>query len=139
MTLTREAVIATAKELVAAVGPYYIYEGATDNGDGPGCSYAGAPDEGVPACLVGQIVQRLDPAAYDALVVFEGVSAPLGVTDFNPRHNPALTQPWALAKTPIIDTGDDAELTRALRNAQGLQDAGNPWSRAIEPLLNLEG
>lgn len=135
MTLTREAVVATAKELVKEFGEDYVYPGA----DRGGCSYSGDEDYGVPACVVGQIVKRLDPEMYTTLTLVEHEDTNVTKrTDFNHTH---LEYPpdWAKDYQPTLDTGDDAELTRALRQAQAQQDNGAPWGEALKPVFDLEG
>jgi hypothetical protein len=131
MTLNRTEVIQAAKDLVAEAGEGYVYPGAAIGQ----CSYDA--HDGIPACLVGQIVERLDPEKYDLLVQFENGGVP--------HYNEVYYTEWGIhAKsiagnvTPLIDTGDDDELGKALLAAQNRQDNGKPWADAIQPILALE-
>lgn len=131
MTLNRTEVIQAAKDLVAKAGDGYVYPGAAIGS----CSYDA--HNGIPACLVGQIVERLDPEKYDLLVRFENGTLS--------HANEERYVEWGIhAKyaegniIPLIDTGKDEELGDALLRAQGRQDDGQPWADAIKPLLALE-
>ncbi len=131
MTLNRTEVIRAAKDLVAEAGEGYVYPGAAIGQ----CSYIA--QDGIPACLVGQIVERLDPEKYDLLVQFENG----GLSHVNETYYAewGIHAKFSEGKlVPLIDTGDDDDLGQALLRAQNRQDNGQPWADAIAPILALE-
>jgi hypothetical protein len=167
MTINREDVIRVTKELLAENGEDYVYLGSTTGDcqyapqDVPITTYDAKYDEEVetgeyehvPGCLVGQIVERLNPEAYESLKVWESaIRAQAEHSDFNPIHladNEALfgldlsrldaeKREHYLSRTAIIDVGDDAALTVALKQAQAYQDSGKPWGEATKGILALE-
>ena len=105
--LTIENVTPVIKALVSEYGEDYIYK-AEDRGY-PGsvvrCYYQ---EDGKPSCIVGHILDRMDV-----------------------KYDPE----WERRNASAILGGAPEELRHALVGAQGLQDAGRTWGKALNEFL----
>lgn len=126
---TRENIQRVTREIVAEYGDDYVNPGAASGN----CSYMGDELLGIPSCLVGEIVKRLDLPTFERLTDKEaGVPGLYGFTDFDTAMNREDEF------TPIIDTDQDFQLSGALMEAQSRQDDGENWGRAAEDILALK-
>lgn len=82
-----------------------------------GCWYA--DEEGNPSCLVGHVIQRLDPEAFQQLVEFE---------EREQRSEAAISIPELIPDLKSLMTRDGWQ---AMQAAQNSQDEGYSWSAAL--------
>lgn len=134
MTLQIEDVKRVTKEILAEYGEDYVYE--TDP-NSIGCMYA--PQDGYnDGCLIGQIVKRLDPEAFDRLVLTDEAQPADGIHAW---FGPAF---WFLAvaeRNEQLGTGiieATPGLALAMREAQSRQDGGATWGQAAKSILDYE-
>lgn len=118
-TYTNAEILTVASEIVAEYGADYLYPGAN------GCTYTNEDD--TPSCLVGHIVARLDPEAFERVIREE--------TARGATNEDRCSQTWsATAMNRRADTNfTDAQLM-ALCDAQERQDCGDSWGYALEAL-----
>lgn len=114
---TLEQVLQAAREVVEEKGDGYVY--GDEYAD---CKYA---VDGMPACIVGHVVNRLDPAQFEFLAAKEEDSHSSEIAA-NLRSRGWLDQNfWST----------DAAL--AMQAAQNRQDVGETWSTALAAAENL--
>lgn len=122
MKYTNAGVIAAARAAVEEKGADYVYP-RSEMGDA--CWYGGL--DGKPSCIVGNIINRLDPRAFAAVVDWE----------VNGGESGRVWQ--ALAAASVV--GDPIELTKAqadaLQSAQDYQDEGHEWGLALRRIEAL--
>jgi hypothetical protein len=119
-TITLEAAIQTVSELIAEKGEEYVYP-VSEIG---GCYYSDRA--GNPACIIGHVVAKLDPVAYQELVRIESVPilhAPhrrMGAGDVN-----------AIIDADHIVNVDAPRTEVFLDSLQRWQDTGSTWGEAL--------
>lgn len=114
---TLEQVLQAAREAVEEKGDGYVYSDEYED-----CKYA---VDGMPACIVGHVVNRLDPAMFTHLATREEDSHSSEIVH-NLRSRFWLDQNfWSR----------DAEF--ALGIAQKKQDVGETWGTALAAAENL--
>lgn len=118
MTFTYEDVMEAARKVVAEKGGEYLYRESRVR-----CKYA-EPD-GSPSCLVGHVIEKLDPQVFERLAGREEMHG-------NSEAAGALVQLGWLE--PDFWT-DEAEA--AMDRIQYAQDCGEPWGAAVERGLTL--
>ncbi|AVR56794.1 hypothetical protein PBI_ELVA_53 [Microbacterium phage Elva] len=131
-TLTTAAVAEAIDQLVQERGPDYVYP--ADEADG--CYYSF--EDGTPACLVGAVVAKLAPEAFDRLVLLE---AP--VDDGNGgiyRRKAGGVYAGTFHEDDDLFTRDigvaaPLRVRRALAEAQRTQDVGRTWAEAREEFI----
>jgi hypothetical protein len=112
-TLTIENVAEAIDQLVVERGEAYVYPG------GEGCFYSF--EDGTPGCIVGAIVAKIDPAAFEKLVEYE---APIDDGNGGIRR---VSPGSAQSALNYVGVDVDEDLGMALRSAQSAQDMGTPW------------
>lgn len=120
-TFDRETVTQVLNEVVAEFGEHYVYPGRHDI---MGCVYAVAseddPDEFAPSCIVGQVIARIDPEAFQKLGEME---ARLG--------SKTARFIFTDESSPLFGRTNDAALVSGLYFAQSEQDLGGTWGEAL--------
>jgi hypothetical protein len=120
MTLyTAQQALKVMEEVVNEFGDDYVYGDEQKNEYGD-CVYAN--EDGTPSCLVGHVIARLDPDAFDNVVYKE---QELGST---PAHN--------LTNEGYVQLGFwDENTAYIMMEAQGAQDTGSTWGEAYQRAL----
>lgn len=124
---TFEQVLEATRAIVDERGHDFIYQQVVRYHEPlgreiPQCVYA--DDEGQPSCLVGHVIHRLDPEAFETLARRERSEG--GDIADSLRLRGHLPQDfWT----------DDAEA--AMVYAQDVQDSGDTWSEALHAAENL--
>lgn len=111
-----EQVLQAAREVVEEKGEDYVYEY-------PDCKYA---VNGTPACIVGHVVNRLDPAVFEFLATKEETES---------TGSEIVT---SLTSRGWLDRNfwsHDAQV--AMSVAQSCQDVGETWSAALAAAEDL--
>lgn len=117
---TLDQVLEAARAVVDEVGNDYVY-------DSQPCRYAG-PD-GAPSCLVGHVINRLDPEAFAMLTQYEHS----GGINSTPAALLAGHSGW-------LPRGFwTAEAANAMQYAQWSQDLRQPWGLALFEAENAGG
>lgn len=119
-----EHVLQVTREVVDEKGPGYFYETVARYDKGAGCWYS--DEKGNPSCLVGHVIQRLDPEAFQEVVEFELYEQRSDAAINLPMHNPRLR---------ALMTED---AWQAMQIAQARQDEGKSWSEALYAAENLD-
>jgi hypothetical protein len=114
---TLEQVLQATREVVEEKGDGYIY--SDEHAD---CKYA---VDGMPACIVGHVVNRLDPAQFEFLAAKEEESHSSEIVCLLESRGWLDQNFWS----------SDAE--RAMGFAQAKQDVGETWSTALAAAENL--
>ena len=134
MTLQVEDVKRVTREILAEYGPDYIYRADPDS---VGCEYGPQPgfNDG---CLIGQIVKRLDPEAYEKLALADEKMVVDGAHPWHDGGNPrGITRDnLSAVGTGIIAVENGLGI--AMRTAQQQQDAGRTWGHAAKQILDYE-
>ena len=110
---TIDDVMAAMQAVVAEKGEDYVYPHA-----GPGgmdCVYA---EDGMPSCIVGHVIYRLDPKEFAKVVELENRSGSAPAT--------SLQDEGYISKGMFDD-----ETEQFLYHAQSQQDAGKTWGEAL--------
>ncbi|WMI33977.1 hypothetical protein SEA_ERENYEAGER_107 [Microbacterium phage Erenyeager] len=116
-TFTDEQVTEAIERVVADRGEDYVYDNGRNKKWEQGCFYASKDGES-PSCVVGFVVNALNPEAFRKIVEVEiGGGASFDVQD-------------ALAYTDG-ELNISTEARRALQKAQDEQDGGKPWGDAL--------
>lgn len=129
--LTKAAVAEAIDQLVQERGPDYVYPTA----EAGGCYYSF--EDGTPGCLVGAVIAKLDPAAFDQLVTYE---APLDDGNGGISRRKAGSV-WSIIREPnttglgLVVGEADRSVRDALRAAQSTQDTGGTWEQAREAFI----
>lgn len=141
-TFTREAVTAAFEAIIAEYGADHTYEKQDRGEDTPsgGCFYS-LPEKDAegnyePACIVGVIIDRLDPALLQDIGRLEeeqNKSCGAPTLLFGMWYN------WSdedgnlpdEARILIDDETGDVTLANALSRAQSIQDVGGTWGEAF--------
>ncbi|UVG35066.1 hypothetical protein SEA_CECE_317 [Microbacterium phage Cece] len=120
-TFDRETVTQVLNEVVAEFGEHYVYPRRLD---ALGCVYAVAseddPDEFAPSCIVGQVIARIDPEAFQELGALE---ARLG--------SKTARFVFLDESSPLFGRTDDLAIVNGLYYAQSEQDLGGTWGDAL--------
>lgn len=124
--LTRAAVAEALDQLIIERGDDYVYPQA----EAGGCFYSF--EDGKPGCIVGAIVAKLDPVAYEELVLAEPAQ-----DDGNGgiKREPCGSSNSITSQGIVLLDPEDYSLRRALREAQSTQDTGDNWGRAREAFI----
>ncbi|QIN93710.1 hypothetical protein QDW23_gp51 [Microbacterium phage Stromboli] len=137
--LTKEAVAEAIDQLVQERGQDYVYP----TEEVGGCYYSF--EDGTPACLVGAVVAKLDPEAFQKLVeieapfddgnggVFRYKAGTVGTVVAHP--SPALVDGELVGGSRTGLVVEDRDLFLALRDAQSTQDQGHSWGKAREAFV----
>ncbi|AXC36209.1 hypothetical protein SEA_MUSETTA_105 [Microbacterium phage Musetta] len=113
-TFTDEQVTEAIEKVVAERSPDYVYKSGRDDN---GCFYASKDGES-PSCVVGFVVNALNPEAFRKIVEVEiNAGESFEVQD-------ALTYTDG-------ELNISTEARRALQKAQDEQDNGKPWGEAL--------
>ena len=117
-----ERVLQVTREIVDE-RPGYIYETVARYDHGAGCWYS--DNMGNPSCLVGHVIQRLDPEAFQEVVEFEKAEE---------RSDAAINLAMQGPHLRALMTRD---AWQAMQAAQNRQDEGQSWSEALYAAENL--
>lgn len=117
MTITREAAIEAMREVVEAKGADYVYPRVNGR-----CFYS---DHGEASCIVGAVIKKLDPEAFDRIAKFE-----VGERGFRNAFGFEDVSRTPEGYFPHVDVDDEA--LNALIQAQVYQDRGQTWGEAFE-------
>lgn len=118
-TLTVENVTTALDEIIAEKGPDYVYPKA----DLGGCFYS--TPEGAPACIVGAVIAKLAPTAFQRLVAAE----PEYDDGNGAKKRDTMGDVNELEQQNYIHT-EEPVLMHALTRAQTSQDDGETWAQA---------
>lgn len=105
--ITVEQATKALEEIVAEYGEDYIYPGSSNPKQG--CIYR--DEYGQPSCIVGHVLSRLEPEAFESISAVE-----------NPLRLDAIGARRVLDKQILED---------ALNHLQSAQDAGETWGAAF--------
>lgn len=119
---TRGAVIKAAREIVAEKGEDYIYPDFQH-----GCTYSTYGD--VPSCIVGYIVNRIDPVFFQEIANMESDGDPDSDSEDRAGNSFAANE-----LNELFDAGIDEDVLASLRAAQIIQDSGKTWGEALQRL-----
>jgi len=142
-TFTRESVTAAFEAIIAEFGADHRYtkQVRPDVSDPTmGCYYSlpekTEEDTYAPACIVGQIVYRLDPDLFQVIGALESET---GASCGAPSLLFGMWNSWSDEdgnmpedmRVLIDDETGDVSLVNALSNAQSAQDRGRSWGEAF--------
>jgi len=120
MTLyTTEQALTAMAEVVAEHGEDYVYSDEYKNKDGD-CVYA---VHGKPSCLIGHVIYKLDPDAFDDLAAHEAGWGSASAGDL-------------IADQYLLPGFWDNRTAMVMQEAQALQDREGTWGAAYEVALN---
>lgn len=136
--LTAETVTTALDELIAERGEDFTYEraeivypsGYVDK------VYAYSNSDGTPSCIVGCVLAKVEPEAFQKLHNLEWSSDPGGFTATGSVYS--IADDYLSAELPELrdaETHGLSPLGLALRAAQSVQDGGAPWSEARNAFL----
>lgn len=125
---TKSAVVQALAEIVAETGEDYIYPYAVGQGSLKSCQYA---EEGVPSCIVGRVIAKLDPELFNEVQEVEQNVGSFAVSDFSTPGNPSGTSEWTY---PELDA--DKWVINVLDAVQQKQDNGKPYGPAVLAAIN---
>jgi hypothetical protein len=136
-TLTRENVEAAFQSIFAQYGEDHTYEMEERNGDrGQGCFYTfeqKVDDKYVPACIVGQIIDRVTPESLQPIGDLEAESVnSCSALDLLLGSWIGWADEDGNAPDDAHSFTDDEDLASALDTAQSVQDNGGTWGAAYE-------
>lgn len=114
---TTEQAMDALRKAVELKGADYVYpdsEKNSGNSDGT-CMYS---HKGQPSCIVGHVINILDPEVFAGLVLKEGMYGPQGVQELDDE-----------GYIPADFWSEDTSLVMSA--AQGIQDNRLPWGDAL--------
>lgn len=128
---TKSAVLEALDEILAETGPDYVYPRAWQAGGSGTCVYS---DNGVPSCIIGRVIAKLDPELFEQVKdVEESRGSSWSVSGFNrsqEEYERDRANGWE-KPTPVIEV-EDADLIEWMRDIQSQQDQGYRYGRVIE-------
>jgi len=135
MTLQVSDVKRVTREILDEYGTDYVYPMDADGA----CTYSPNEETGSDGCLIGLIVKRLDPEAYEMLKDTDaGVGNAQGIHAWYPYGSlppgTSLQDRMDLIGQGIIQTSN--EVATAMWRAQSAQDSGQPWGEAAQIILD---
>lgn len=118
----------TLTALVEEKGADYVYERPAD---GSNCAYT--TPEGAPSCIVGHVIERLNPVAFKKIAKneWEGDTGEDGAEYVYPQDVNAKS----IELSYHVNLGFDDKTWNLLEMAQHYQDAGKPWGQAVESAM----
>lgn len=115
MTYTNEQINEAIKAALAEKGEDYVYE-RVGEGAKQGCYYA---VDGAPSCLVGNVLNRLDPEMFAQVIEYE--------TDTPEYQDTGFEDVAEYLRLPFHE-----DQVAALKDAQVKQDQGKTWGEAAQ-------
>ncbi|QDH92428.1 hypothetical protein SEA_CELAENA_49 [Microbacterium phage Celaena] len=138
-TLTIAEVTEALDQLIIERGPNYVYP---DAGNGENCFYSF--EDGTPGCVVGAVLAKVAPEAFEELVVREAPQDDGNGAVYRPSAGNVAkvvkgaewpNQPIEQLAPYWLVEAESPVLGAALRDLQTAQDCGDTWEQAREAFV----
>ncbi|AVR57209.1 hypothetical protein PBI_KIERAN_48 [Microbacterium phage Kieran] len=138
-TITVREVTEALDQLVIERGPGYVYP---DAGNGDNCFYSF--EDGTPGCVVGAVLAKVAPEAFEELVVREAPQDDGNGAVYRPSAGNVAKvvkgaewphQPTEQLEPYWLVQAESPALGAALRDLQTAQDCGDTWEVAREAFV----